>query len=110
VRVTVRPTRRPEACSPWPATDTLQRLIERKRLRAGGGAEALATSISRIPDHGVEIFVILTGSPAEIGVELFGPTGRIPELVWCVLRGVTSMKPNSCQAKHPIQVAGAYRP
>jgi hypothetical protein len=47
---------------------TLQQLMERKRLRAGGGAEALTTSISRIPDHGIEIFVILTGSPAEIGV------------------------------------------
>lgn len=72
MRVTVRKTRCPEACSPWPAGDTLQRLMKRKRLRAVTGAEASTMSIGRIPDHGIEIFVILTGSSAEIGVELFG--------------------------------------
>src|SRR5580692_6794168 len=44
-----------------------------RRYRRG----ALARSISRIPDHGIEIFVILTGSPAEIGIEVLGSKGGI---------------------------------
>jgi hypothetical protein len=34
-------------------------------------------STSRIPDYGVEIFVILAAGTAEIGVELLGPEGWI---------------------------------
>jgi hypothetical protein len=60
-----------------PGDGRLQRFMQRKRLRAGGGAEAFPASISRIPDYGIEVFIILTGSSAEIGVEFLRPQGWI---------------------------------
>src|ERR1700733_4350391 len=82
--------------------------MQSKRLRAGCGAEALATSISRIPDHGIEILVILAGSPAEIGVEILEPKSRIGQAQRNVIlaRSLTRPVPSSTDPDatgiHPV--------